>query len=384
MKKSIKLLVVLMAIGMLLASMTACGPKEPAPSVPGGAESSQPAGDAGIPLDKIKIGIVLNTSKEDGGWSQAHYESFVRTKTELGLRDDQMIVMEEIPDTGTATENAIELMINDGCNVIFGTSSGQTDPIAAASKRHPDLFFHQFEGKTLDNCSPYTIRDYEAIFMCGYAAAKMSTVNELGFQAAQPQASVVRAINAWAAGAKYANPDATVRVVWTNSWYDPAAEKEGANSMLDSGIQCLGYHGSTTAVMQAAAEHNGYATGFHIDMKSFAPSAVLTSFIWNWTPIYNEYLQNIVNGTWTNATMFKGMESGCAAITDFNADIMSSDLIAECEAVAQKVIDGEVKVFQGPLSDNKGNQLLADGEEFTDSEWIGMMYLADNVIGDLP
>jgi len=384
MKRKTRILTVLVAVFMLLVSIMACSPSEPpVESTPSPSSSTQTGGKA-IALEDIKIGVVLNTSKEDGGWSQAHYESFLRTKQELGLRDDQLVVLEEIPDTGTATENAIELMINDGCNVIFGTSSGQTDPIAATSKRYPDLYFHQFEGKTLDNCSPYTIRDYEAIFMCGYAAAKMSTVNELGFQAAQPQASVVRAINAWAAGAKYANPDATVRVVWTNSWYDPAAEKEGANSMLDSGIQCLGYHGSTTAVMQAAAEHNGYGTGFHIDMKSFAPTAVLTSFIWNWTPIYNEYLQNIANGTWTNATMFKGMESGCAAITPFNADIMSADIIADCEAVAQKVIDGDITVFRGPLSDNKGNQLLADGEEFTDAEWIGMMYLADNVIGDLP
>ena len=393
MKKVKKLMSMVLVLLLLASVLSACSQETAAPpaastaaseAAPAGTAPDATAAGGAIGMENVKVGVVMNTSKEDGGWSQAHYQSFMQVKKDLGLTDDQMVIMEEIPDTGSDCENAIEMLIDDGCNMIFGTSSGLSAAIYACASRHPDVFFHQFEGNTLDNCAAYTIRDYEAIFMCGYAAAKMSTVDELGFMAAQPQSSVVRAINAWAAGAQYANPNATVKVVWANSWYDPTVEKEGANSMLDSGIQSLGYHGSTTSVMQAAAEHDGYATGFHIDMKDYAPTAVLTSFMWNWAPIYSEFIQNVADGKWTNATLFKGMESGCASIAPFNADIMSDEIIADCEDVQKKVISGEVSVFAGPITDNKGNEVLADGAEFTDEEWIGMMYLAENVIGDLP
>lgn len=387
MRKS-KLVALIMAVLMVIPVFAACSQS---PEKPSETQSSPTVSDvggqepsAGIPLDEIKIGAIMNTNKEDGGWSQAMYESFLRAKDELNLRDDQLIMMEEIADTGTVTENALEMLVDSGCNMIFGTSSGYTNPTATTSERYPDIYFHQFEGKTTDNLASFTARDYQAIFMCGYAAAKMSSVNELGFVAAQPQASVVRAVNSWAAGAKYANPEATVRVVWSNSWYDPAADKENANSLFDSGVESVGYHGSTTAVMQAAGEKGGFATGFHIDMESYAPEAVLTSFVWNWTPIFVEFIEEVVAGTWTNATKFKGIEEGAASIAPYNTDIMPADVIADCEEVEAKVKSGEIKVFEGPLYDNKDNLVLEDGKEFTNEEWIGMMYLADNVIGDLP
>lgn len=388
MKRS-RLIALIIAVSLILSVFAACSqsPEEPTDPSNGNQGTDTPGTDepvVGIPLSEIKIGAIMNTNKEDGGWSQAMYESFLRAKDELGLRDDQLILMEEIADTGTVTENALEMLVDSGCNMIFGTSSGYTNPTATTSERYPDVYFHQFEGKTTDNLASFTARDYQAIFMCGYAAAKMSSVDELGFVAAQPQASVVRAVNAWAAGAKYANPDATVRVVWSNSWYDPAADKENANSLFDSGIEAVGYHGSTTAVMQAAGEKGKYATGFHIDMEDYAPEAVLTSFMWNWTPIFVEFIEEVVAGTWTNDTKFKGLEEGAASIAPFNATIMSEDLIAECKEVESKVSAGEIKVFEGPLYDNKGELLLEEGEEFADEEWIGMMYLADNVIGNLP
>jgi basic membrane lipoprotein Med (substrate-binding protein (PBP1-ABC) superfamily) len=336
-----------------------------------------------IDFSKIKIGVVINQSINDGGWSQAHYESFERARKNLGLSEDQVIYMENIPDTGADAVNVIDMLANNGCNMIFGTSSGFTDSIMTAAERYPDVHFHQFEGLTRDNASSYSVRDYGAIFLLGYAAARMSSGDELGFVAAQPQASVVRAINAWAAGAKYANPKATVKVIWANSWYDPAKDKESALSFIAEGINAIGYHGSTSAVMQAAGENGAYATGFHIDMHDYAPEAVLSSYCWNWTPIYEDYIINEAMGTWSSETRFFGIKQGCADIAPFNAAIMPADIVADCEAVKQKIINDEITVFQAPVKDNLGNTVLESGD-FTDAEYIGMMFLLDNVIGSLP
>jgi basic membrane lipoprotein Med (substrate-binding protein (PBP1-ABC) superfamily) len=379
MKKGFIALVVVMALVLMMG----CSKKDQASGAASGTSPGAAVSSGGVDYSKVKVGILLNTPTTDGGWSQSHWVSFQKVKADLGLTDDQMIILENVLDAGPEASSAIEALVTEGCNVIFGTSSGFTDPITAAAARYPDVKFHQFEGKTGVNVSAYSVRDIESIFLCGYAAGKMSKSDALGFMAAQPQASVVRAVNSFAAGARYARPNATVQVIWANSWYDPAVEKEGASGMLQSGINALGYHGSTTAVMQAAEAAGGYAVGFHIDMHDYAPKAVLTSFMWNWAPIYEEYITSFARGVWTNDTLFFGMDRDCASTAPFNADIIPADIIADCEAVKAKLIAGEIEVFPAPVKDNLGKTVLAQGE-FSDTELINMMFLLDNVIGKLP
>ena len=251
-----KLIALLMVIAMVACLFAGCGETDKqgsdAPQGDGDVGTTQNGGNDGssgeADYSKMKIGMLLNNTVTDGGWNQAMAESMERSKKELGLKDDQVIIVESIPDGGSEADSTIVQLIDEGCNLIIGASSGFTVNVNAAAQQYPDVYFTQFEGVSADNYCSFTCWDIEAIFMCGYAAALMSDVDELGFVAAQPQASVVRALDAWAAGAKAANPDATVQVAWVNSWYDPAGEQECANSLLQKGIKCLGYHGSTTAV----------------------------------------------------------------------------------------------------------------------------------------
>ncbi len=365
---------------------SAAAPASSAAASTGGDSGSKAATatGTGIPMDQVKVGAVFYGTSDDGGWSQSHYTAFLKAKEDLGLTDDQMVLMENVSDQGPEAENVIEQLIADGCNMLFGTSTGHGDAIYNCAERYPELYFHQFEGtRSSANAAAYSVRDYEAIFMVGWLAAKMSEGNELGFVAAQPQSSVVRAINSWAKGAQYANPDATVKVLWINSWFDPAADKEAANTLLDEGINVLGYHGSSSAVMQAAEEAGAYATGFHIDMQSFAPKAVITSFVWNWAPIYENFINNVVDGKWTNETMFLGLDANCATFAPINADIVPADIIEEFNTVEADLKAGKMEVFPTPVMDNQGNEVLAAGGSFTDEELINMMFLIDNVKGSM-
>lgn len=378
-----KLIALLMVVAMVACIFAGCGGGD-AQGSDGGENSGTAQGSSGLSYSDMKIGILLNNTVTDGGWNQAMAESMKRSQEELGLNDDQVIIVESLPDGGAEADSTIVQLIDEGCNLIIGASSGFTININSAAQQHPEVYFTQFEGASSDNYCSFTCWDIEAIFMCGYAAGLMSDVNELGFVAAQPQASVVRAINAWAAGAKAANPDATVQVAWVNSWYDPAGDKECANSLLQKGIKCLGYHGSTTAVAQAAEEAGGYCTGFHIDMHDYAPNAVLTSFCWNWAPQFNEIITSIVEGTFTSDPKYANMADGAATVAPWNTDIMPEDVVAQCDEMKDQIVNGEYTVMAGPLYDNEGNELLAEGETFTLEELIDCYWLLDNVIGDLP
>ena len=396
MKKFISILLIL---ALCLCLFTGCGSADtsgndtaaqaetPAPAEPASDEETappEPDQTDEIDYSNIKVGILLGTPVTDGGWSQAMAESLERSKTELGLSDDQVIIAESITDGSADADATIVQMIDEGCNLIIGASSGFTINIENAYPQYPDVYFTQFEGNSADNYCSFTCWDIEAIFMCGYAAALMSEGDALGFVAAQPQASVIRAVNAWAAGARAANPNATVQVMWANSWYDPAADKECANSLIQTGVTAMGYHGSTTAVAQACSEAGAYCTGFHIDMHDYAPDAILTSFMWNWTPVFNEIITQVATDTWTSDVKYKNMADGAASIAPWNTDIMPEDVIAQCDEMYESIVNGDYTVMAGPIVDNKGNEILAEGETFTLQQLIDMYFLLDNVIGELP
>ena len=78
-------------------------------------------------------------------------------------------------------------------------------------------------------------------------------------------------------------PEATVRVVWTNTWFDPR-RRQAAEALLDGGADVIAQHQDTAGPQQAAEDRGVYSIGYNADMSALAPNAVLTSVIWNWGP----------------------------------------------------------------------------------------------------
>ena len=81
--------------------------------------------------------------------------------------------------------------------------------------------------------------------------------------------------------------------------------------------------------------------------------------------------------------MFPSIADGACDITDFNS-VMPADVIADCQAVREKAINGEIEAFAAPVYDNQGNCVLEEGKEFTMEDYMSMTFLLDNVIGSLP
>ena len=84
---------------------------------------------------------------------------------------------------------------------------------------------------------------------------------------------VVQGINAFALGMQAANPKASVRVLWLNTWFDPAREREAALTLINGGADVLTNHSGSTAVPQAAEEKGVKLIGYQSDMRAHAPNA---------------------------------------------------------------------------------------------------------------
>lgn len=63
------------------------------------------------------------------------------------------------------------------------------------------------------------------------------------------------------------NPDATVYIKTTNSWYDPEGEKQAAVALINEGCDVIGQHCDTPNPQLAAEEGWRICVGYNSDMS---------------------------------------------------------------------------------------------------------------------
>ena len=362
-----RILALILVLVMACSLLTACG-------------SSEEATEASTEKT-VKVGVINTGTAETMAWTRAHKEGVDYLKEQLP--DVEVIWVEDVADSGPDCAAMIDTLVAEGCNLILTTSYGFMQPTQEAAEKYPDvLFFHNQSTTYGGNLGVYDVRDYEAVFLTGYLAARVSGGDFLGYVGTNPMPTVIRAANAFALGAKYANPNVQMQAVFTNSWYDVTAEKEAAQALIDAGAAALGMQVSSPAVVQASEENGIYSVGFSDDMHDYAPNSVLCSFKWNWGPQYVYIVEGVMNGTITEGgDLFFGLEEGCGGITDYNAALVSEEIQKECDELYEKLKNGEVKVFYGEITDNTGVVHGTADQDLPYDEIRSMDWLVDFMAG---
>ena len=73
-------------------------------------------------------------------------------------------------------------------------------------------------------------------------------------------------INAFTLAHAQGQPEAQVKVVWVNSWYDPGKEGDAAKTLIDQGADIICQHTDSPAPLQAAEERGVHGFGQASDM----------------------------------------------------------------------------------------------------------------------
>lgn len=344
-----------------------------------GDENNQDAQSEGTDLSNLIIGEIQSYTIDDGGWCQAMHQGLVASMKELGIPEENLLKVENVAEDPTSVEAALESLVDNGANIVIGCSTGYGTFLSELAPEYPDVIIAQF-GNKLDNLISIQIRGYEGMFLAGYASALLSPTDELGFCASMNDASVRTAINAYALGAKYAKETATVQVVWANSWYDPEKEAQNATTLIDNGITYMGIEASSPAIPQTCEEKGAFCVGYNVDMEANAPGAVITSYMWNWQPIFTQIFNSVADGTVsTNDQYYEGGEA--SALADFNTALVPDDVIAKVTEARDKINSGEIKIYGGELKDVNGNILVEAGAEMSDEDINFQDFFVENVKG---
>ncbi|WP_161954967.1 BMP family ABC transporter substrate-binding protein [Moorella sp. Hama-1] len=379
MRKGLRMLVILLLALVVAAAGVGCGGGEKAAT---DNKSGDKAASGGQDQNqKMKVAFVYVGPVGDAGWSWEHDQG--RKYLEQKLPWVETSYMENVPE-GADVERVLTELAEKGNKIIFATSFGYMDYVINVAKKYPNVIFMHCSGyKTADNVGTYFGAMEEARYLSGMVAGKMTKKNVLGFVAAHPIPEVVRGINAFTLGARSVNPNVKVKVVWTNTWYDPAAEKQAALSLLDSGCDVIAQHQDTPGPQQAAQEKGAYGIGYDSDMSQFAPNATLTSPIWNWGPYYVKTVEAVKNGTWKPDQYYGTLKDGIIGLSPFNK-MVPQDVRDLVEKKKQEIIDGKFFVFQGPIKDQSGKVRVQEGQKMSMDEILGFNWFVEGVEGEIP
>ncbi len=332
--------------------------------------------------DPFKVGFVYVGPVGDHGWTHRHDIGRQAIEAEFGDKVATTFV-ESVPE-GADAERVIRKLASTGHDLIFTTSFGYMNPTVKVAKAFPDVKFEHATGyKRADNVSTYSARFYEGRSVLGTMAGMMTKSNIIGYIGSFPIPEVVRGINAFTIAMRNVNPDAEVKVVWVNSWYDPGKEADAAKALIDQGADIITQHTDSPAPLQVAQERGVLGFGQASDMSAFAPDAQLTSIIDNWDMYYVERTRAAMEGTWVSEDVWAGIDSGMVDFPEYGP-MVPEDVKAAADVIKEGIVDGSFHSFQGPIKNQSGEIVAEEGTIIDDGVLLGMDFYVEGVQGALP
>jgi basic membrane protein A len=356
-----------------LAVATGCGTTSDSSS----SASSGSGGGGGSKT--IKAAWIYVGSADDAGWTAAHDAGRKYAAAHLGSKV-QTTFKENVPE-GPQTTQVIDDLVRDGNKIIFATSFGFQDAMAKAAKKYPDVKFEQATGSKLaPNLAEYYGAGEDSIFLAGMAAGAASKSGRLGYVAPFPIPEVIRDINAYTIGARTTHPGATVKVVWTNTWFDPDKESKAAQGLASAGSDVLGQNQDSPATGQVAKAQGLKWTGYDSDQQRFAPKSWLTGAVYNWGPYYTKEIQAALDGTWKSHSYYGSIKDGFTDIAPFGTSVPAA-VKSKIEAKKKAIENGSYYEFQGPLYDQSGQLKVKQGDKLSLNDILGMTWFVKGVQG---
>ena len=353
------ILVVISAVALVLALGTS----------PGAAKSS----------GAFKVAFIYVGPHNDGGWSQAHEQGRLYVQKHLGSKV-QTTYKENVPE-GPQVATVIDQLIRDGNQMIFATSFGFQPAMAAAAKKNPNVKFEMATGTIIQkNMAEYYGRGEDAIYLSGIAAGAATKTGTVGYVVPFAIPEVIRHTNAFTLGVQKAHPGAKVKIIWTNSWFDPAKEKKAAENLHSAGADVIGQNVDSPSAGQYAESQNVPWVGYDSDAQKFAPKSWLTAAVYNWGPYYLKRVKAAMNGTWKTGNYYGSLKDGFTKLAPYGKGVSAATkkLIAQQKAL---LVSGKWNEFSGPIYDQKGKLRIKKGHRPTFNELYSMNYLVKGVIG---
>jgi simple sugar transport system substrate-binding protein len=263
----------------------------------------------------------------------------------------------------TKTTQLVEHALAAGANMVVDTS-GAGKFITDACDQYPDVpcFVAGDPAKPGPSVRSYYVKQWQLDYLAGMAAGLMTETGELGMIGAYDIPLVNAVVNAYALGCQRVRPDCTVRLIYTDDYYDPPKDVQATNALIDAGADVIRSYNNDQSYCREAQRRGALAV---VDFGEYdgCPKALIVSTPFAYGAYIVEQTQQILDGTWKGGGrdfVNIGTEDDEPRLGQWGTFVPSS-VRQEVEAVRDQMVVGK-DVIAGPIYDQAGQLQFAEGE----------------------
>ena len=367
-----KKLLALVLVAVMAFALVACGDTTPV-TTSGDAVTTTEAPAEGMSLSDIKFGMIC-LHDENSTYDLNFINAMKEAQAALGLSDDQVIIVTNIPESNACYEAAVDLA-DRGCNIIFADSFGHESYLLQAALEFPEVQFCHATGTTAHTENVANFHNafasiYEGRYLAGIAAGMK--LNEMiadgkitaeqavmGYVGAYTYAEVISGYTSFYLGAKSVCPSVTMKVQFTGSWYDEAAEKEAATKLISDGCVLISQHADSMGAPTACENAGVPNVSYNGSTVAACPNTFIVSSRINWAPYFEFVVNAVVNGETIPADWTGNIETGSVVLTDVNTKAAAAGTAEAIEAAKAKLVAGELEVFATATFTKDGAELTS-------------------------
>ena len=296
----------------------------------------------------------------------------------------EYVLRTNIPEGQECYDTAADLA-DEGCNIVFADSFGHESFMIQAAKDFENVQFCHATGtkahtEKLANYHNAFATIYEGRNLAGVAAGlKLNEMIEkgqftaqeakIGYIGAYPYAEVKSGYTSFFLGARSVCPTATMEVTFTNSWYDEALEKEGAQMLINNGCKLISQHADSMGAPTACEVAGVPDVSYNGSTVAACPNTFIVSSRINWEPYFEYIINCVANGEEIAADWTGTIATGSVELSAINDKAAAAGTAEKLEEVKAALENGTVKVFDTATFTVKGQTLtsyLADVDDMGD------------------
>lgn len=223
---------------------------------------------------------------------------------------------------------AMDFLINNGCNLVLGLGQSQEEDVAAEAKANPDVLFGGLDiDIQANNVVSKLFQEDEAAYLAGVLAAQATKTKIVAFAGGANWPEINRMEKAFRAGVDYINKQQGLsQPIQVKAGYvglldkafnQPDKGKALGLSLIDGGADVVFHEAglSGEGVIQAAAERKVFAIGSGYDQSKQYPYVVLASTVKNYQPVIYQMLVDLTKGKLKPGTTTAGIKEKGVALT---------------------------------------------------------------------
>ena len=309
--------------------------------------------------EAFKVGFIF-LHDENSTYDLNFINAVKGAQAATGLSDSQVIMKTNIPE-GQECYEACEDLVDQGCSLIFADSFGHEPFLIEAAQEYPDVQFCHATGtrahtEGLSNYHNAFASIYEGRYLAGVAAGMK--LNEMiangefkaedaliGYIGAYTYAEVISGYTSFFLGARSVCPTATMKVQFTGSWYDEAAEKEAANALIGQGCKLISQHADSMGAPTACEAAGVPNVSYNGSTVQACPKTFIVSSAINWQPYMELIIKNTMAGEAIDTDWTGTIATGSVILSDINEAAAAAGTAEKLAEVKADIESGKVKVF---------------------------------------